>query len=199
MASGARLRLAQSGGIFTFNRQVWPLKKDIRRLEARYGSSVSVYFIFAEWTVVTGLVNALLWTPLLGTQVAALISGHSPPTAAGSLLPAAVWEYFQFSAYRTNEALLYFLVVAIWVVWYVLVSFRNVSSILRRQIYSNIFEADTRKMKFTRSLFTSWDAAATTVDAAEEQKLSTLSNLRGPRAKRAPQQLGGLPWPLRPA
>ena len=100
--------------------------------------------------------------PLLVAQMSALVTGypldekHQPPEL---LQP---WQYFQFSAYRTNEALLYYLVVGLYVLWYVVVSYRNVAGILRKQIYLSIFEADTRKMRFARSLFTSWECAPTT-------------------------------------
>ena len=162
--------------------RTWPLRRDIAFLEARYGSSVSVYFVFVEWICVTGVFNLALWMPLLVAQMSALVvSNHQPPklptgsSSQASLLP---WEFFQFSAYRTNEALLYYLVVGLYVLWYVVVSYRNVAAILRKQIYLSIFEADTRKMRFARSLFTSWECAPTSAEAAAEQRLSTLSDLR---------------------
>ena len=98
--------------------------------------------------------------PLLIAQMYALVvSGHEPPQVSPLVSPL---RYFQFSAYPHYLALLYYLVVGLYVLWYVVVSYRNVAGILRKQIYLSIFEADTRKMRFARSLFTSWECAPTT-------------------------------------
>lgn len=57
----------------------WPLARDVSHIETRFGTSVSVYFVYSEMICNLALGNALLWLGVQIISIAQLSSSAGPP------------------------------------------------------------------------------------------------------------------------
>ena len=151
--------------------RLWPLQRDISWVEARYGQSVSIYFVFAEWMCVVALIHALLWLVLLVPHVVALAGGYQPTDAVAG----AAWlpRHLFFSAFRADEAVLYTVAIYLSLAWYAITGLSYGAHLRRDAIYEEVYESDTRQMRTARLLFTSWDSSVADGNAERDARLAT--------------------------
>ena len=106
--------------------KLWLLRGDVNWIQSRFGSSVSVYFVYTEFIVNLAVVNAFIWLALFITALHQYASGNSigPEASANSMLSYIPPAVFRYSTYGNDPdgpyeyvSLLYGFTLLTYLVW----------------------------------------------------------------------------------
>ena len=164
------LRFAQRLGerFRRWARKKLPLQKELRSIEARYGSSVASYFAFLRSVVINYLWLAALCAISLGFHLWHLHEAGRLSYRVAGTIPWAI----SISSYSTDEALAYAAIVASCNLFLMLLTLRKWVKEDLNSKEKGIFEAATSHAKFARLSLNAWDFSMTKKAEVADLKLS---------------------------
>ena len=171
---------------------LWWLHQDVENVEARFGTSVSVYFVYSELLCTLALGNAILW---IGVQTISVLQqahpdGGAPDVPSRQLGIPMIYlppRQLYFSAYGPGNqdviggwshlSTVYALTVVAYMLWYLLLTLRRMVTARHKRMYSEVFGRDD-KTAYARQVLTSWDVSVADEASLHDHKYEVMVALR---------------------
>jgi hypothetical protein len=165
--------------------RIW-LRDEVEYIEARFGSSVSVYFYYSEMICNLAVGNILIWLCVQIMSIVQHAEGAQPDVTERLTEP---WKFMppsqlKFSAYGAEPfgewkrlSIAYGITVVVYMLWYVLRTMRRVVKERHRMMYLDIF-AHNKGLQYARQVLTSWDVSMHDEASLKEQQHAALQGLR---------------------
>ncbi|KAF1793372.1 Anoctamin [Phytophthora cactorum] len=149
-------------------RRLYPFTRDIRQIEAQFGSSVASYFRFFGWIIMTFMVMSLPCFVFLVLHILYLTQQLSSTNwlAYSGVIPT----FLQLPGYFPDEAFVYTVVLILMEVLLVLFTLRKWVAEDRMSKTVQAAENASEKPKYSRILLNAWDFSLTTQDQVSDLK-----------------------------
>ncbi|KAG7402227.1 transmembrane channel-like 7 [Phytophthora boehmeriae] len=157
-------------------RRLYPFTTDIRQIEAQFGSSVTSYFRFFGWIIMTFIVMSIPCFVLFVLHIIFLTSQIQSVkwTEFAGVAPT----FLQLSGYFPDEALMYSVVLVSMEVLLLLVTLRKWISEDRMAKTIQAIENASEKPKYSSILLNAWDFSIITTSQASDLKKTILEQVK---------------------
>lgn len=154
-----------------FLQRIYPMENDIKQVEARFGTSVSSYFVFFRWIV---LIHVFATIPTIALQLQH-VSYIENPQDWTKLQGFTPW-IFLISSFQPDEALSYAIVLLVTCGFFVAVTIRKWYKEDRKAKFAAAMDQEGT-WKYSKMILNSWDFALRDEAAVADMKTTIAGQL----------------------